>query len=156
MLQIRNAGPDDFPAVHTLMQQIHTLHTDNRPDIYVNTDPLPMKAYQAMLSDETAVLLAAEKEGNGVIGICFAGIKPQQPNPKMQPRQVLFLDCLCVHQNYRGQGVGKALMTAVKTEAKQRGAETIELMVWSFNHNAIDFYRNLNFSERSAIWEQKL
>ena len=40
--------------------------------------------------------------------------------------------------------------------AKRRGAESLELMVWSFNKSAMRFYESAGVTVRSLVMEKKL
>ena len=50
---IRKLGPDDFEQVDRLMQQVHQIHLQARPDLFIPlTHPLPQKTYQEMISSD--------------------------------------------------------------------------------------------------------
>ena len=53
-------------------------------------------------------------------------------------------------------GIGTALLYASEAEAKRRGAESLELMVWSFNKSAMRFYESAGMTVRSLVMEKKL
>jgi GNAT superfamily N-acetyltransferase len=48
-----------------------------------------------------------------------------------------------IQPEYRRQGVGKALMTAMAKIAHDRGCGRLEWSVLEWNQNAIDFYQSL-------------
>jgi ribosomal protein S18 acetylase RimI-like enzyme len=50
-------------------------------------------------------------------------------------------------QKYLGKGVGKELMQAIISEARQRGCDCIWLGVWEKNQRAIHFYKKWGFRE---------
>jgi ribosomal protein S18 acetylase RimI-like enzyme len=50
-------------------------------------------------------------------------------------------------QEYLGKGVGKELMQATISEARQRGCDCIWLGVWEKNQRAIEFYKKWGFRE---------
>jgi ribosomal protein S18 acetylase RimI-like enzyme len=54
-----------------------------------------------------------------------------------------------VHERYRGQGLGKALMLAAESEAQLRGCEQVVLMTHSFQ--APGFYERLGYERKYAI-----
>lgn len=48
------------------------------------------------------------------------------------------------------------MLYASEAEAKRRGAESLELMVWSFNKSAMRFYESAGMTVRSLVMEKKL
>jgi GNAT superfamily N-acetyltransferase len=55
----------------------------------------------------------------------------------------LYLEDVFVRPEYRRQGVGKALMTAIIQIASDRGCGRLEWSVLDWNQNAIEFYQSL-------------
>lgn len=53
-----------------------------------------------------------------------------------------YLDWICVIKSYRHQGVAQRLMTALRTELKERGIDTLIGLI-AANEDAQRFYRNL-------------
>ena len=54
---------------------------------------------------------------------------------------------LCVHPDYQGQGLGKALLEHLIGEAKHRRARSLFLEVRASNHVAAALYAGLGFNE---------
>ncbi len=50
-----------------------------------------------------------------------------------------------MHKKYRGQGLGRKLMTKTLAKARERGFERIELEVYTTNTAAIRLYENFGF-----------
>jgi ribosomal protein S18 acetylase RimI-like enzyme len=50
-----------------------------------------------------------------------------------------------VHKEYRGQGIGTALISQALEEARSRGLERVELDVYASNFNAIRLYEKYKF-----------
>ena len=55
------------------------------------------------------------------------------------------INTMGVSAAYRGQGIGKKLMTATLSAAEEYGMERVELLVYASNQNAIDFYQKIGF-----------
>jgi GNAT superfamily N-acetyltransferase len=55
----------------------------------------------------------------------------------------LYLEDVFVRPEYRRQGVGKALLSAVAKIAHERGCGRLEWSVLDWNQNAIEFYQSL-------------
>jgi len=58
-------------------------------------------------------------------------------------REGIWLEDLYVRPNFRGLGIGKALLKAVGRLAAERGAGRYEWSVLDWNTNAIELYRRL-------------
>jgi GNAT superfamily N-acetyltransferase len=56
----------------------------------------------------------------------------------------LYLEDLFVRPEFRGLGIGKALLTRVAAIAVERGCARLDWNVLTWNKPAIDFYRTLN------------
>jgi ribosomal protein S18 acetylase RimI-like enzyme len=54
---------------------------------------------------------------------------------------------IAVDRDYRGQGVGKALMSALIQQAKRQGIRAIDLVTDLFNEPALRLYRANGFEE---------
>lgn len=154
-LIIREAKKEDFEQVHELIMQVHKLHVQERSDIYKDTDPLSIDNFIEELSKDSNIYLVAEIE-NKVIGICFSEIKEISDNKIMKDRKILHIVDICINEANRKNGIGKKLYDKMFEFAKEMNVDSIELMVWGFNKNAIKFYENLGMSVKNLRFEQKM
>lgn len=153
---IRNFSINDFEGINVLMDQVNRLHIDNRPDIYRETDKLiSKKDFLNMLNDDNIISIVAEINYT-IVGLCIVSIRPMSTNKVLVPRRVAYMEDLCVHQEYRKQGIGKKLFIEAKKRALEFNADSLELMVWEFNKNAVNFYENEGMSTRSRTMEINL
>jgi len=153
-ITIRPARADDYPAIARMLRQIAQLHHDWRPDVYRPAQKLDQKRFKSLLKDKNTPILVAEMDG-GVIGYAMLRIITPQ-NPVQVPRNYLWVEDLCVDENARKQGVGKALMTAAAELARERGLSAIELNVWECNEVARAFYGRLGYTTQRRGLEMKL
>ena len=155
-VQIRALTLEDYSAAAEIFRQVHALHQENRPDIYRALDnPLSAAYFAQMCSDPNGIALCAVY-AERIAGVAYTYIKPPSVNPVVQPRVTAFMDDLAVHPDFRGQGVGKTLLEESARLAVKRGACSLELMVWAFNRNAIEFYEHAGMTPRSIIMEMPL
>lgn len=145
----------DFEGIHKLACQVHELHVANRPDIYNNIDSFDKAYFDFLMKDPNTISLVAEQEGE-VIGFCVVTLKEPSKNPLLKARKVAFMEDLCVDKRYRNLGIGRELFNEAKAAVQEKGYDTIELMVWSFNDSAIEFYKSIGMKPRSVIMEQKI
>jgi GNAT superfamily N-acetyltransferase len=81
--------------------------------------------------------------------LAFAGGKPAGyvtyffSFTSMMGRRALWLDDVFVDPAFRGQGIGKALVTYVAQLAAQNRCARLEWIVLDWNTSAIEFYRSL-------------
>jgi ribosomal protein S18 acetylase RimI-like enzyme len=55
---------------------------------------------------------------------------------------------MLVDENYRGRGIGKALLDAAEGWARERGLPEISLLVFPHNERALRLYRSAGFEQR--------
>jgi len=96
------------------------------------------------LSQPDIIFLIAEFEE---IPIGYAQLILNSKDEAIKGTRPLEIRRIYVSQEYLGKGVGKELMQATISEARQRGCDCIWLGVWEKNQSAIDFYRKWGFRE---------
>lgn len=153
---IRALRPDDYLQAAEIFRQVHLLHQESRPDIYRKTEnPLGLDYFTYLCSNPDGIALCAECDGR-VAGVAYTYMKKPTENPVVLPRVTAFMDDLAVHADFRGQGIGKALLEETRRVAVARGAVSLELMVWAFNQNAVEFYEHAGMRPRSLIMKMRL
>lgn len=153
-MTVRPFTPDDRAALKPLADELHRLHVENRPDLFVGGEhPLfSEEAVRDRLAEPGAISLTAEENGEP-IGFCFAGIRPRTA---MKNVPSLFLDDLIVAAPFRRRGVARALFDEAVRLGRERGAVRVDLTVWSFNREAEAFYRSLGMTPQRIIYEKAL
>jgi GNAT superfamily N-acetyltransferase len=76
--------------------------------------------------------------------------------PIFVPRRYAVVDLAVVKEACRRTGVGRALMARAHEWALARGAESVELNVWEFKYDAIEFYRALGYETASRKMSKRL
>ena len=152
---IRKAEISDFQGVHKLIMQVHKLHVNERNDIYKDVDPMNFDEFKTELSNSNNIYLIAEFK-NEIVGICFSQIKEISNNKIMKDRKILHIENICVDENHQKKGIGKKLYKQIVQLAKEKNIDNIELRVWGFNKNAINFYKNLGMNIKNLKFEQKI
>jgi ribosomal protein S18 acetylase RimI-like enzyme len=133
---VRIAGLDDVDAIGRL------LHDFNREF----DEPTPARSALAdrfrtlLAGDDTFVLLA----GAGPDGIAVVRCRLAIWSEGLE----CYLAELYVVPNLRGNGIGRALMNAAMQEARNRGADAMEIGVDEPDEAARGLYESLGFSNR--------
>jgi GNAT superfamily N-acetyltransferase len=145
---IRFAGPGDAALVHAL---IVALAAYEREPGAVEATPESLRAQLAAPRPPFEALLAEEGEG----AVAVAGAKPAKPAEAVglalffhnystwRGRPGLYIEDLFVPPEWRGRGVGRALLARLARIAIERGCARMEWAVLDWNRLAIDFYVGL-------------
>lgn len=66
-IKIRNIEIEDYNAVDNLMQQLHKVHVNGRPDLYTDLEhPYSEQEVSRLIADSNVISILAEENGDGV------------------------------------------------------------------------------------------
>jgi GNAT superfamily N-acetyltransferase len=133
LISIREARPGDAAAIADLLADI------GHP---VSPQDVPMRL-EAFAAGPGKVFVA--EDGSGVLGV----VTVNRLALLHRDTPVAFLNALVVRADHRGRGVGRALVDAVQSQARDWGCATVELTSRDDRHGAHQFYVRLGFSTRS-------
>jgi ribosomal protein S18 acetylase RimI-like enzyme len=142
MISVREATPSDAAA---LLAHLKALAAEPGINIPLAPDEITTTVEQekALLADiadsERAIMLVAVAEGAIVGELSLKAISPRRA-----VRHVATLG-MSVKQDWRGKGVGRALMTDALAWAPTAGIKRIELYVYARNAAAIALYERFGF-----------
>lgn len=85
-------------------------------------------------------VFVADVPGMAVAGYAICQQQEPETSRVLCPVRTFYLDDLCVDRACQGQGVGTALMQAVRLEAVRRHCHHLTLHVWQGNDSARTFY----------------
>lgn len=123
-MRIRDMKISDYNYVDKLMQQVHSLHVENRPDLYVKIEhPYSIDEFKKIVENNDIISVLAEDDGE-ILGVAIVTIRNKSG---MVKKKIAYMDDLCVDERFRGQGVGKELFSFVSNMAKKKGAERLDL-----------------------------
>lgn len=152
---IRDMTAADITNVSHMMADLHRIHRSQRPDIYIETDkPFVDSDLMRGIDNPDRITLVAEKDGV-VAGLCVITNKVSQ-NPLCIRRKIAFIEAIYVREDMRRCGIGSVLYDAAVRKARDEGADSIELVVGSFNKTALRFYERMGMRVKSNVMETKL
>ncbi len=154
-MTIRKMTKTDIPEVSALMSELHRTHRQFRPDIYIETDkPFADSDLARGIDDPERIILVAESDKT-IAGFCIINNKTPQ-NPVCINRKIAFVEAICVREDMRRNGIGSRLYSAALDKAKNDGADSMELIVSSFNKTALCFYEQMGMRVKNNVMEAKL
>ena len=143
-MTIRRAQHGDIPVINDLLCQVLNVHNAGRPDLFKSgAKKYKDEELSEILKDDTRPVFVAENEEGRVEGYAFCIFIQHKDNNILTDIKTLYIDDLCVAEETRGTGVGRALYEYVLAFAKAEGCYNLTLNVWAFNERAIRFYERL-------------
>ena len=91
-----------------------------------------------------------------IVGEIISEIKEVKKDGIFKQRRLLFIEDICIDKNYTRKGIGRKLCDMAKQLAREENVSSIELNVWAFNKNAINFYEKLGFTCKSMRYEYNI
>ena len=154
-MTIRKLRREDYPAVDLCMQELHTLHVEARPDLYVPLEhPYSEQEFIEIVEDENHIAIAVVDEKDSIMG--FGIVTLRDKSGMIEHLKTAYVDDIFVRKEYRRQGVAKRIFEQLEKLSKEQGAERIDLMVWEFNEAALELYQSLGMKPQRYIFEKHL
>ena len=154
---IRRAKKEDIPGILELLLQVDMVHHNGRPDIFKG----PATKYNAsqleqIIPDDRLPVFVCVDENEKVLGHAFCVHKQEIDNSVLTDIKTLYIDDICVDENARGRGVGRALYEYVTEYASTNMYYNITLNVWSCNPGAQKFYEAMGLKPQKIGMEKIL
>ena len=153
---IRKATHNDIPRILELLSQVNDVHAEGRPDFFIkgkrkyNEEDL-----LKIINDDTTPVFVCE-ENDDIKGYAFCVIQDLSQCDNLRPDKSLYIDDICVDENYRRHGVGKKLYEHVVQFAKEENCFNITLNVWAKNPSAKAFYESMGMTVQKVCMEKIL
>ena len=145
-ISVRKATANDYSSLCELFDEVDALHRDNLPHIFQKPSGAAREQdyYSGLLADENVALLVAEA-GEELVGFVHAIVRDAPTFPVFVPRRYAIVDSIVIKSGFKSHGIGRILMDKMQAWAIAKGATSIELNVYEFNHTAISFYEKSGF-----------
>lgn len=140
---VRRGNVDDAQVIAQLLHDFNREFDEPTPAVEALAERVAH-----LLQRDTVVLLA----GDGPDGLAVLRFRDAIWSDGLE----CYLSELYVTPARRGSGLGRALMVAALQEARDRGADTMEIGVDEPDHIARRLYESLGFSNRSGGREGSL
>ena len=141
---IKRAEVENASELNELLVQVLNMHHEGRPDIFKgDTKKYTDDELIEIIKDDTRPIFVAVDDNGSVIGYAFCIFIQHINHNILTDIKTLYIDDLCVREEYRGQHIGKALYDYVVDFAKSEGCYNITLNVWELNSDAKAFYESL-------------
>ena len=143
----------DFKRVNELAKQVHELHVNWNPDLFLSVEEVLSKDYFENLIQNKEIYIA--KSHDKIVGYAIFIIQ-EKNNPGMRYRKQLSIEAICVAEKYRGNGIGTLLLEHIKNVGKEQECTDMYLTVNQENENAIKLYEKFGFKVKNIAYIMKL
>ena len=143
----------DFNRVNELAKQIHELHVNWRPDLFLSVDEVISKEdFEKMIQAKEIFVAKLQDE---IVGYITFNIK-EKNNHSMRYRKQLQIEAICVDEKNRGKGIGTELLKHIKEFGKENNCTDLYLTVNKENENAIKVYEEFGFKVKSIAYSMQI
>lgn len=144
---------EDFKRVNKLAKQVHELHVNWRPDLFLSVDEvISRKNFEEKIKAKEIFVAKIQDDILGYITINIT----EKDNPSMRYRKQLQIEAICVDEKSRGKGIGTALLKFAKEFGKENNCTDLYLTVNKENENAIKIYEEFGFKVKSIAYSMEI
>ena len=130
-MNIRLLIPEDYPVIDSYMQELHDLHVQGRPDLFIPASHIYSEAdFREITTDGNHIALAMTDD-HFIVGFIITALRTK--SNMVTGTLIAYVDDMFVHPSYRGQKIATTLFHKMERRAKKLGATRIDLSVWEFN-----------------------
>lgn len=141
-MEIREARIEDKKELIELLIQAQELHCKNRPDIFKKTTKKEVESEVIeVLESKERKMIVAVNDKEKVCGLVIFRIKEVENHINLENAKILYVGKIVVDKKCQRQGVGTLLIQEINKIARKLNCNRIELSCWSFNKEAIEFYK---------------
>lgn len=133
----------DFPELYNLLTELMTKGPLDRTRMETT--------FRDILGDPS-VRIGVFDDGQELLGMITVSVH----STLHHFGRVALIDEMVVTEKARRQGVGKAMVDWAKKQAKQLGADAMELHSAEFRQNAHAFYESLGFDHKGSVFSTRL
>ena len=152
-MDIRQANKNDITQMVPLLDEVSKLHIEKRPDVFKTRAYEEIKSnLEEMIQDESNIILIAEDK-QVAVGVIICKVREINDHTNLKNIKVLWINEICVKQEYRRNGIGRSLIEKAKEIAKENNCLRLELNCWELNEEAMKFYENQGLTTQRRVME---
>jgi ribosomal protein S18 acetylase RimI-like enzyme len=145
-IEIRSALPEDAAAISALNADVQQLHAAAHPWRFKQPGPhtFTVKDAQDLLGSPGYFALLAF-DGGSPVGYLLAEVVRRPETGRHFAHELVYVHHISVTPGARRKGVGRSLLDAAKAHGRSVGISLVALDTWSFNEDALLFFRDSGF-----------
>ncbi|MBI4220644.1 MAG: GNAT family N-acetyltransferase [Chloroflexi bacterium] len=140
MISVRDATLGDADPYLRLFAELSSLAFSVEPSIFVGSDPLSAEWFRIQLDQPHMLVLVAEDDRDGVIGILRAHVGSTPESRVMWKMEIGYIHELVVAKAHRNRDVATMLLDRVHEWLSSQGVHQVRTTLWSFQAEGQSFF----------------
>lgn len=121
-MNIRLLIPEDYPVIDSYMQELHDLHVQGRPDLFIPASHIYSEAdFREITTDGNHIALAMTDD-HFIVGFIIAALRTK--SNMVTGTLIAYVDDMFVHPSYRGRKSQRLFF--IKWNEEQKNSEPQE------------------------------
>ncbi|MCK4918742.1 MAG: GNAT family N-acetyltransferase [Candidatus Pacebacteria bacterium] len=151
-INVLKAKKEDYQSFLKIFKESEVKHRLGIPWRYKKptSETFLKKDFEKMLKDKDCKFFLAKKEKE-LVGYIIIYKKETPKTIILKPRKIIFINDLSVKKGQKRIGIGSLLMKKAESWAKENKINEIELNVFSFNEEAINFYEKGGYKPYTQV-----
>ena len=126
-MNIRLLIPEDYPVIDSYMQELHDLHVQGRPDLFIPASHIYSEAdFREITTDGNHIALAMTDD-HFIVGFIIAALRTK--SNMVTGTLIAYVDDMFVHPSYRGQKIATTLFHKMEKLDHEEMHSKVEYMV---------------------------
>lgn len=154
-MPIRVLAPAEVELILPMVLHVHGLHSDAQPARYVR-DPEPEAVLDWLcdwMSGPDITALIHEEGGRRCGYLVFEVDQSASRCPLIPPKNLVRLEHICVLPAFQRKGIGRALITDMRSRARQQGITRAVVSYGMFNKASAGLMARMGFVPHSCTGE---
>ncbi len=151
-MNIRVPNLNDVLSIINLFKDLDRKHIASRQDFResINERRYTSLIEEAIESEEYSIFIASADEQ--IIGFSIGKIRSIRNHPFLKDTNIGEIQYVAIAESYKRIGVAKSLLDSVETELRSKGANSLEMRVYSFNDEA--YPTKVNYLPKYTVYEK--
>lgn len=143
---------NDFEKINKIARQVHEIHVNWRPDIFVSVEnPVQEERFKNLIENKEIYIIKEED----IIGFAIINIKEKNSHGT-HFRKYLCIEVIAIDEDYRGKGYGTKLIEFLKELGRAENCTDLYLTVNEENKDAIKLYEKNGMRVKNISYSGKL
>lgn len=162
-MEIVSAQPRDAISIAKILYEVHELHHDRASDFFClpvlcELETLIRKNFLKWTSTSLGQKKRSKKESfcfvathkKEIVWFCCGYIEHTPKHPMRHPQDLAKIEYFWVSKEFQNTWIWSQILVFTEDFLQTKHITQIELQAWSFNENAIKFYKKHNFNKISV------